>query len=192
MDQREHTEEKEAVALPTPSHKLSRFSFICYGLLALSAILYLCFALSEGFADLLNGTVSAALRATLAYLTGWIPFSLAEYLLILIPVILVALVALGIRYYANTWHDVFVYCGTVLSVVALTLSVFVVGFAPGYHTTPLDRRLGISRREVSAEELYLTAEILARNANAEAERIAFSSETDFSIMPYDVDELSAR
>ncbi len=177
---------------PASVRKLSLFSWICYGLGAVAAILSIFFAVSESFADGFNQTVSAFLRAVLSYLTGWIPFSLAEYLVILIPVILVALIAIGIRRYTATWHDVFIYCATVLSVVALTLSVFALGFAPGYHTTTLDRRLGIDRRDVSAEELYETAVILAEKTNEEVKNILYSQQTDFSVMPYDVNELSKK
>ncbi len=192
MDQRELSEMTTEDAPALPVHKLSPFALICYGLGALSAMLYLCFVLSERFSDWFNRTVGATLRAVLSYLTGWIPFSLAEYLLLLIPVILIALVTYGIRRYSDSWRGVFVYCGTVLAVVALTLSVFVVGFSPGYHGRTLDRKLGIQRRDVSAEELYQTAEILAEKVNTEARQIAFSEATDFSVMPYDVEELSKK
>lgn len=192
MNSEEYTEKRQEEPIAPPAHKLSRFALICYGLGGVSAILYLCFALSEGFADWFNRTVAAALRALLSYLTGWIPFSLAEYLLILIPVILVVLITVGIRRYADSWRGVFVYCGTVLAVVALTLSVFVMGFAPGYHGRTLDQKLGIQRRDVSAEELYATAAILARKVNEEAEQVVYSEQTKFSVMPYDTRELSEK
>lgn len=192
MDQRERQRitEEETVVRRTP--RLSRMILVCYGLGALAAILYLCFLVSERFADWFGGTVGAAVRAALSYLTGWIPFSLAEYLLLLLPVILCVLIAFGIRRYSDSWRGVFVYCGSILGVVALVLSIFTMGFAPGYHGTSLDRKLGIERRDVSAEELYQTAVILSERVNEEADRITFSTATDFSIMPYDIEELNDR
>ena len=52
---------------------------------------------SPTFADAFNGHVSSFLRIVLARLTGWIPFSLAEFLLLGSPVILVAVIVLACR-----------------------------------------------------------------------------------------------
>ena len=81
---------------------------------------------------------------SLAWLTGWIPFSLAEFLLILLPVILVCLILYGVRKNSESWRDVFIFCGSILSVLAAVSSVFLVGFAPAYRGTTLDRKLKIA------------------------------------------------
>ena len=172
--------------------RIPRFAIAFFGLGAVSLILYLCFLISESFADWFNGTVGAAVRATLAALTGWIPFSLAEFLLILFPLLFVCLVGVGITRYCDCWWDVLVYCLSILSIVALLLSIFAFGFAPAYRGKTLDKKLGITRKNVSAQELYQTAQILAEKVNEEADRIAFSTATDFSIMPYNIEEMNNR
>ena len=174
------------------THRLPRFVLIFYGIAALSAILGVIFLCSERFADFFNRYISSCLRGILAHLTSPIPFSLAELLLLLLPLIVVALASLGIRNYSDCWKDVGIYCGAILSVVALVFSIFSVGFAPAYRGPTLDQKLGIERRDVSAEELYSTAMILSSELDLAAEKIVYAKGTDFSVMPYGYSELSDR
>ena len=175
-----------------PLHRLPRFAWIFYGIAALSAILFVIFLCSERFSDAFNRYISSFLRGCLAHLTSWIPFSLAEFFLLLLPVIVVALVIFGNRHYVDSWRDVGIYCASLFSVVALVFSTFVLGFAPGYRGTTLDRKLGIERSEVSAEELYETAMIVSSELTELSDRIVYSSDTHFSVMPYGYSELSDR
>jgi hypothetical protein len=80
---------------------------------------------------------------------------------------------------------------TVLSVLRLFFSTFVLTFGVGYHTRPLDERMGLVTKAVSAEELKATAELLAEAVNAAAKDITFG-EDGFSRMPYDRKEMNAR
>ena len=66
--------------------RLPRWVIVIYAITAFCALLYLIFMLSEPFSDFFNRYVSSVFRAILAHLTSWIPFSLAEFMLILIPV----------------------------------------------------------------------------------------------------------
>ena len=172
--------------------RLPLFAKIFFGIFLVSLVLYIAFLFSETFSDFFNRTIASAVRAVLARLTGWIPFSLAEYLLLMIPVILVVLVGIGFRRFSDSWRDVFVYSGSILSVAAMVFAVFAFGFAPAYRGTTLDRKLGIERRDVSAEELKQTALILAEALNSEAGAIGYDPTTDFSVMPYNYDEMNDR
>lgn len=172
--------------------RLPLVSKIFFLLCALSGVLYVIFIFSKGFADFFNRYISSLIRGFLAYATSWIPFSFAEFLLILSPVILVAVIRVGARKYSSCWRDVFVYCGSVLSVLALVLSIFVMGFAPAYRGTTLDEKLGIERREVSAEELYETAEILSSKIQEEYRSVYYNGMTDFSVMPYGYGEMNEK
>ena len=171
-------------------HKLPRFAIVFYAITALCAVLYVAFFFSKSFSDFFNRYISSVIRAALAHLTGWIPFSLAEYLIILLPLILVVLASFGMRRYADTWRGVFVFCGAVLSVAGLIFSIFTLGFAPAYRGSTLDERLGLERTEVSAEELYETALILAEAASEEYKEVKFSSSTHFSVMPYNYSKMN--
>ena len=179
-------------ALAEKKKRLPVIALVFYGLAALSAVLYIIFLFSESFSDFFNRYISSALRAVLAYATAWIPFSLAEFFIILSPLLLVALVAVGTKKYADSWRDVFVYCGTLLSLVALIFTLFTFGFAPAYRGTTLDKKLGIDRQDVSAEELYDTAIILSERINEEYRLVCYNNETAFSVMPYGYGEMNDR
>ena len=84
------------------TEKKPRLPIVCiviYAIAALCAILYVAFLLSPEFSDFFNKNVSPFIRVPLAMLTGWIPFSLAELLLLFSPFAVIALVTLGIKKY---------------------------------------------------------------------------------------------
>ena len=58
---------------------------------ALCALTNIIAGISAPFADFVNFYISSPLRAVFAYLTGWIPFSLAETVVLFMPVMVVAL-----------------------------------------------------------------------------------------------------
>jgi hypothetical protein len=128
----------------------------------------------------------------MAYATGWIPFSFGEFILILSPILITAAVIYGSTRYVDTWREVFIYCGSLLSVIAFIFSAFTFGFAPAYRGSTLDKKLDIDRQKVSAEELYETALILAEKVNEESENIAYNPKTGFSVMPYGIDGMNDR
>lgn len=174
------------------TRRLPRFALVFYGIAVFAAILYVIFLCSERFSDFFNRYISSFLRGVLAHLTSWIPFSLAEFLLLLLPLIIVILALFGIRNYSDSWRNVGIYCASVLSVVALVFSMFALGFAPAYRGSTLDKKLGIERRDVSAEELYETAMILSSEMNVTVGEIVYSQDTNFSVMPYGYSEMSDR
>ena len=178
---------------PSP-HKKPRLARVClvfYLLFFLAAALFVVCVCSPAFADGLNRTVSAMIRAFLAHLTGWIPFSLAEYLLLLVPLILAVLIGYGMKRYADSWRDVGRYCASLLSVLALVGAIFLSAFAPGYHGSTLDEKLGLDKREVSTKELYDTARVLVSQMERELDEISYST-GGFSVMPYGLDEMNDR
>ena len=171
--------------------KLPRFAIVFYIFAAASLVLYIGFILSERFADFFNKYISSLYRAAMAAITDWIPFSFAEYLIILLPLIIVVLVIHASKNYSDSWHDVWIYCGTVLSLLGLFFTLFTVGFASGYKGSRLDKKLGIERVDVSAEELYDTAVILTDAINAEVGGVTFI-DGGFSVMPYGIDQMNDK
>ncbi len=177
---------------PKEKRRAPRLLWVLLGVLALSGGLYGAFVLSPRFADFFNENISSVFRAVMATLSGWIPFSLAEALLLFLPVLFFLLLRLGLRKYADTWRDVLRFCLGVLLAVALVLLSFVVGFAPAYRGSTLAEKLGLESRAVSKEDLYETALILAEAINREAEGMNYSDGTDFSVMPYGFDQMNDR
>ncbi len=174
----------------TPRRHLPPVCISFYILLGASLFLYLFCLISESFADTFNQTVSAAVRSFLAWLTNLFPFSLAEYLLLLMPLILVAVIVFGVRRQSDSWRDVLIYCVSLLSALALVLSLFLLAFAPAYRGSTLDKKMGLTRSEVSTDELYGTAFLLADAITRVSGEISFAS-YDFSIMPYGLDQMNA-
>ena len=170
---------------------LPLFSKIFYVCGIVSVFLYFAYTVSESFSDFFNRYISSFFRAVLAYLTRLIPFSLAELLLLSIPLIVAVIVIWGNRHYVDSWRDVAVFCVALISLLAYFFSIFTLSFAPGYHGTTLDKKLGIERREVSTEELYNTAMILVDKVNEEGENVAFVTQS-FSVMPYTVSEMNYK
>ncbi len=176
---------------PKNVNKLPRVCFVFLGIAALALTVFLIAICSEGFANRYTRTVGAALRALLAHLTSWIPFSLAEILLYCIPVLVVLLSVYAARYYCESWHTVFVFLGTVLSVFSIFFSLFALGFGTAYHTSTLDRRLDLEDVEVDAENLLATAEMLVSELNTLAPKLTYG-EDGFSEMPYGRREMNDR
>ena len=169
--------------------RLPLFCYILYGLAGVSLVLYIVMMNSEAFADWFNTTVSAALRMLFAALTSWIPFSMGEAVIWLSPLLLFLVLRHAIRRRCDTWRTAMVYVGILMSVVVTLFSVFVLNFAAGYRTSPLDEKLELNRQKVSAEELYDTTVILIDHINRETAEVGFS-EGGFSAMPYSLEEMN--
>lgn len=174
--------------------KYERFPRVCivlYGLAAVCLVLYIVMMNSVAFADFFNQTVSAVFRSGFAILTNWIPFSLGEAVIFLLPLALFLVLRHAVKHYCGSWRAAMVYIGMLFSVVVTLFSVFVLTFAAGYRCSPLDQKLELDRQKVSAEELYDTAEILIENINRETALVEFG-EDDFSAMPYNLNEMNAK
>jgi hypothetical protein len=185
---------EEQAAYRPVDPKYERLPVVClvlYGIAALSLVLYVVMSRSAAFADWFNGSVSAVLRAVLADLTDWIPFSLGEMTLWMLPLLLFLLLRHAIRRRCDTWRTAMVYVGILLAAVLTLFSVFVLGFAAGYRGSPLEDKLELERKKVSAQELYDTASILIEAINRETAEIAFY-EKDFSVMPYSLEDMNRK
>ena len=68
-------------------------------------------------------------------------------------------------------------------------SLFLLAFAPAYRGSTLDKKMGLTRTEVSTAELYSTAVILADAITRVSGEISFAA-YDFSIMPYGLDRMN--
>ena len=125
------------------------------------------------FADFLNRTVSSGVRGALALLTAVLPFSLAEMLLLTLPLWLVGLLYGAYRASASREKGVRM-LSCLLSVVMLVYCLFFFTLGVGYRTTPLQEQLGLAEEPVNAEQLQQTALWLREEVN----RLAPDFETD--------------
>ena len=175
----------------TKKKKLPLFSKLVFAWSAVSLVLYILFSISTPFADWFNGVISPWGRMILGVIGTWIPFSLAEMLLLLLPVWLLLIVTFAFRRYCDSWRNTFVFLGILLSGVCVVFNLFVWNFAAGYHTTSLDQKLGLDRSEISAQELYGTALILTEELNRlSGETMAL--ESGATLMPYSYAEMNKK
>lgn len=159
------------------------FSIIVIALGLIAAGLNIAYVQSVPFADFMNGYVSQPIRSVFAWITAIVPFSLAEFILLSSPVIVVTVIVVLCRRAAIS-SEHFVRCIVgVLSVPVLVYVMFVFMFGSGYHTTSMEDKLGLDRRDVSAEELYDTMTVVIDKLNALADEIVYAEDVG-SLRPY--------
>ena len=163
--------------------------FFCICLLALTV--HVVCLISSTFADFYNQTVGSAVRALLAYLTMFLPFSLAETVIIALPVLLFVMIYISTLFFKRS-EEASVRCIVGLfSVLTLMYSIFVLGYGMGYHGTSLSSKLGLSEEKVTALELKETSEKLLDEMIPLLENIPYSQE-NASYMPYSLDEMNTK
>lgn len=169
-----------------------RLSLLLFALAGAAGLLHLFCVLSEGFSDLMNRTVSHAVRIVLAKISGIAPFSLAETVLFFLPVlfILMLIYSVAISRDDSSFRRAR-YFFSIFSVLSLFYTIFVFTMIPGYNGTALEEKLSLERTPVTAEQLAKTAERLAACAEAELDEITFIS-GGASVMEQDVGGLSEK
>ena len=168
---------------------LPLWALVLWGIALLSLVIYLAAAVSSAFAAFFQRYVAGAVRFLLAAVTSFLPFSLAEILLYLSPLLLVFIGVLAFKKHSGSWRTLARFSLSVLSLFSLFFSLFVFSFGTGYHTESLDKRLGLVKTEVTVEELRETARILVEKTAEAAQDVEFG-EDGFSVMPYDFEGLT--
>lgn len=169
---------------------LSRLSRISFFLTAVSVLVYAIAIRSVDFADYINGTVSAFVRAALSFLTYGLPFSLFESLVIFSPVILVCAVVIFIKRAENKKvmiRSVF----SLITLISLIFTSYIFTLGVGYRTTPLSKKIGIEEdKDVTAEELYFTLTEVIDGLNTYASLVTLDNGE--TVMQYSVDDMSEK
>ena len=163
------------------------FAFALIGILAF--FLHMSALLFPAVADALSESVGALLRATLACLTALFPFSLAEVLLLGLPlwiVLSVLIVRRALKKRASPIRIIALF----LSFLPLLYALFVFTIGLGYATTPLAKKLELSPpSRPTSKELASTALWLAQRAEEEIPYITFDEEGK-SVMPLSYGEMN--
>lgn len=140
--------------------KLPRFylAVFCYG--GAVAVLYLLFRLSVPLSDFFSENISPAVRGVMTFLSGFVPFSLYEALLLSVPILIFLFIWLflgGKRSFGRI-------ISFLLSCFIIGTSLFVFSTAPGYFGTSVADRLSLDGDGVTSEDManaleYLVCEI---------------------------------
>ncbi len=149
------------------------------------------FLLSKDFADFYNRYPGAFFRMVLAKLTGWFPFSLAETLLMLLPVVVIFLVIGIFRVSRRSVREMLRYAFSLLAASSFFFSSFTLGFSAGYRGRTLDEKLDMPRQAVSAEELEETAGTLLLHLKGILKDLTFRY-GGASVMPYSIEEMNGK
>ena len=170
--------------VPTPA-------LVIYCIFIFSLFVVLLARISTPFADFWNENIAAVFRGVLAYLTALLPFSLAEYLLLCLPVIITATVAYAFEHTVDSMKKTVRFIFGMMSSAALVFSMLFMNLTPGYYTTPIGKKLGLENVTVTEKELYDVSEYLLQNVNKEAENIGFIYNSS-SVMPYSLSQLADK
>ncbi len=157
----------------------------CFFLLCL--LLHLLSVLFAPVANFVHAYIAAPVRLSLGYLTGFLPFSLAEWVILLLPLWIFLLVFFSVRA-AKTREATERMIAFLLCLLMILYMLFVLTLGVGYFTTPLQARLGLQETAVNAEALYETALWLLSEIE---ECVPDAVGKEGSAMPYSYAEMNA-
>jgi len=158
-----------------------------------SLIIYIISRFMPAFAEFWTKYPAHAIRFLLAKLTGWFPFSLAECLLLSLPIFALAYIILSFKSTAkdDTDENFYRLLRPLFSFVLIIVIIFLSAFGPAYGRKTLAQNLNLQQNPVSAEELYSTSLVIA----SESEKIISDIDFDItgaSIMPHDYKALTEK
>jgi len=155
-----------------------------------SAAVHVVSVLSETFSDFVNRYISSVFRGVSATVSMIVPFSLAETVILLIPVFIVfALYLCGRAANKGTVSSIRFIAG--LTSILLTLySMFVISTVVAYNGTSLASKMGLREEPVSVDELRYAADYVIDRMNEELDNIVFAN-GNASVMPYSLGEMNS-
>lgn len=165
---------------------------IFIGLAALCGVIHLLCNFFPALADFMIRYPNAGVRWTLAHITNFLPFSLAEMVIMLLPLIVCLLFYFCVYFCRSENEKGYTrYLCFLLSVLSIFYSLFVLTLAPGYKGSSLADKLSLEQKDVSADELYDTSVWLSSKVSEYIDEISFE-EGGFSLMPYSLDTMNEK
>lgn len=138
---------------------------IIFSTLVIAVALHISFAHFPSFAELYGGTVGAALRGALAFVTDPLPVSVAEAALIMSPLALVWVIVLAVGTGGRAEPSVRL-ISSLAALIAAVYVLFVLTFASGFYTRSIGEYFGIEDRDITVNELYDATLATVDGANA--------------------------
>ena len=162
------------------------------GILLLETAKRNAFFTEEVFAKRIYRVISICI----SFLSGWLPFSLAEWIVILAPVFFLLLLFLFLRRVRRARggvNAVFTVCMNGIVNLACAISVFfflyVIGCGINYYRYPVATYLGLEVKESTEEELKGLLTELAKNAASLREELTSEDENGVYVLPMTEEEL---
>lgn len=167
------------------------FSIIIFLFTILSAIFFTVYISFVGFADFFNQYLSVPFRVVLSYITSIIPFSIAELLLIAIPLWAGILIFIAVKCGKKGKKASIKFIVSLFSVICIIFICFVWTNTSGFYNTKIEDKLGLNRQNITEQELYDTGSIIVDRLNELSPNINYGDDKS-SIMPYSYDEMSSK
>ena len=114
-----------------------------------------------------------------------------EFLLYASPLIVAVTAYLTFKCVKNGKIYILRAVSAVLSIAAGVYFCFAVGFAPGYRGSSIADKMGLDRKDVTADELYSVTLTVTAEIDRLCKKINYYSD-GFSVLPYSLDTLSER
>lgn len=169
--------------IPTPAIVLFAFS-------ALSALVHIISELSAEFSDFFNFYIGSFVRGAMATVTGVLPFSVAESVILMSPVLFCVVLVCCIRTTNRDTVRGVRFVTMTAGIMSLLYTLFVTTTTVAYNGTPLADKLGLTVKPVAAEELRVAAEYMIDKVNEGLYSINYTYNGD-SVMPYSFSEMNS-
>ncbi len=166
-------------------------AMIFFVLTLISAIFFIVVKSSTFFADFFNYYLTMPYRAILSTFTSILPFSIAEILIITMPVWIGLLIYVSVKQIKKSTQNGVRFLCNIFCILCFIFITFVWTYSSGYNTSTIDKKLDIDREKVSATELRETALWLTENINRLSADIIYD-DTGASVMTYSYLELSDK
>ncbi len=155
-----------------------------------SLAIYLLSRFIPEFAEFWTKYPAHWLRFILAKLTGWFPFSLAECVIVSLPIIALAyIIASSVSSRRdNSDRNFYRWLRPMVCVIMCVLTLFFTAFGPSYSRRKLAENLSLEQVPVSAEELFSTSISVSSELLDIVDEIKFDI-SGSSVMPYDYNVL---
>jgi len=163
---------------------------VIYCVFFAAILFHISFALSADFAEFYRSTLGAFFRAVLAGITSPFPISIAEILIVTLPITVTVLIVYIMKSDGEFESFVRIISG-VASVLTLVYSLFTLTFAAGFYTEDIGKSFGIERRDITVDELYSATLRTAEGVN-EAYRQLDGRGPEYTTMGMSYSELSEK
>jgi len=167
------------------------WSAVFFGLFFAALIVNAVIKINPAFANAVHRTAGAFTRALLATVTSWIPFSLAEIMLILSPVLLFLICFFMIRRLKRSLVSGIRYFVGFLSIMSLVFTFLVFGYNASFYSESVEDKVDIQREDLSPEQLYDTAILLIDAIREDIAHVNYPEST-YSEMSFSYAEMNRK
>ncbi len=166
-------------------------SRVCIISAILAALILMISVLSDAFSDFFNRYISSLFRFIVSKITGILPFSLGEALVLCLPLFVIVALFLYFKVYSKDDIKAGRFVVAMFSCICLMFTSFVMMFGVAYHGRSLDRKLNLEIKPLTYNELEATANIMMDEIEAVIDELDYRYD-GASRMPYSFDELNEK